>query len=140
MPLIYEAQCPQCLSTLNLSAMYRTAETNRWGLIVEDLAVICGNCGARLRIEQTRMALAQLALVGSLAGATACGAWFVTHGYKGLGFVIPICFFAFPLLRVALARRYLPHLVGLRFLRDAEIPQFPNPKTLAKSDPAARWQ
>ena len=111
--------------------MWRTAETNRWGLIVEDLAVICGNCGGRLRIVQTRMALAQLALFGT--GVVV--AWLVPREMRALipGSFLSVSLLVYGALRVAFQYLHPQPLVGLRFLRDHEVPQFPNPKTVAKS-------
>ncbi len=118
--------------------MWRTAETNRWGLIVEDLAIICGNCGARLRIVQTRMALAQFALFAGPIGAAWCCAWLVAGVYKSLDrrVVGGLCFLVYVALSATLQlryARYVPLLVRLRLLRDDETAQFPNPKTVAKS-------
>jgi len=113
--------------------MYRTAYTNRQGLIVEDLAVICSHCGARLRIVQTRMALAQIALFVGYFGAAWGTGWLIAQVNKGFYAKVAfwVCGFLYLGLAVALWRRYVPHLVRLRPLRDDEIPLFPNPKTVA---------
>jgi len=126
MPLLEEPHCPQCLSTLPLSPLWRTAQKDRSGLLRGQVGIVCPRCGAKLRIIQTRANLAGWVGVGAFLG----GAYYVESLMQQvrlepaqkatLVFVVAVV-----LVAQLMPRLLGPHLAQLRLTGSGEDVTFP---------------
>ena len=70
MPLLSEPHCPQCLSTLSLSPLWRAFPKGRRGYFWPGkVGIVCPHCGAKLRVITTRIDIASWVALCAFFGA-----------------------------------------------------------------------
>src|SRR5258708_19904210 len=71
MPLASDRQCPRCLRSVALMALWRAAPTGRWGLVLDGkFGIMCPHCGAKWRVIQTPMRFVIAATFASIIGVS----------------------------------------------------------------------
>jgi hypothetical protein len=79
MPLLHDSRCPRCDSGLPLKVLWEFSRSSSYGLVTKSgvlrgrIGIACPNCGAKLRVVQTRIRVFLFLLWAVAFG----GAWFV---------------------------------------------------------------
>lgn len=120
MALLDPPQCPLCFSAVPLEQLWSVSPTNRSGLLIGRIGIICPACDAKLRVVQTRVVLGMLSTYAVLMG----GAFLLQtidslkqlYVFYVLGVVVPV---------VLIQQRTFPRLARLRVLKTGETVEFP---------------
>lgn len=132
MPLFSESRCPRCDSGLPLRVLWEFSRSSSYGLITKAgllrgrIGVVCPNCGAKLRVVQTRIRLfVSLLWVAAVGGAWCIGEW-IRHAHVILNQTSGILGF-FVLFSVGfLVQQYcIPRLAQVRLAAADEQLGFP---------------
>jgi hypothetical protein len=127
MPLIQDSRCPQCGSGLPLKVLWEFSRSSAYGLVTKcgilrgKIGIVCPNCGAKLRVVQTRIRLFVFLLwVAGLGGAWAVGEW-MRHAHVVLNQATEFLGIAVLVSAIfALQKFYIPHLAQVRLAAPGE--------------------
>src|SRR5258708_15805056 len=127
MPLASDRQCPRCLRSVALMALWRAAPTGRWGLVLDGkFGIMCPHCGAKLRVIQTPMRFVIAATFASIIGVSL---YFGNTLREVAGAsdrrVVMAGVLALYVILILLLRYLAPKLAELRILQDDALVQFP---------------
>jgi hypothetical protein len=140
MPLLDEPHCPQCLSTLPLSPLWRAAPKDRWGLLRGNVGILCPHCGARLRVIQTRANLAGWVAVAVFFGGVYYVESLLSQSQLHLTEKVAlVCVLGAVCVVQLIPRLFGPQLAQLRLTSSDEMVTFPLEDAKANEDPAAGW-
>ena|SRR5215472_12268 len=136
MPLLSEPHCPQCLSTLSLSPLWRAFPKGRRGYFWPGkVGIVCPHCGAKLRVIATR-----INIVSWVALAASLGAVYYALSLIEEPHVEPsqkaalVCVFGLAGLAQLVPYLFGPNLALLRSVDADETVRFPLEEAKAADD------
>jgi DNA-directed RNA polymerase subunit RPC12/RpoP len=132
MPLLRDTRCPQCDSGLPLKVLWEFSRSSSYDLVRKSgvlrgrIGIVCPNCGAKLRIVQTRIRVFLFLLWAIAFG----GAWFVgewmRHAHVVLNRMSQVLGLVVLGTAIVLLQKYcIPHLAQVRLAGADEQLGFP---------------
>jgi hypothetical protein len=128
----HDSRCPQCDSGLPLKVLWEFSRSSSYGLVTRSgtlrgrIGIVCPNCGAKLRVVQTRVRVFLFLIwVVAFGGAWSAGEWMrhaqivLNQKFEVLGLV------AFMSAIFILQKYCIPHLAQVRLAGPSEQLGFP---------------
>jgi hypothetical protein len=132
MPLLHDARYPQCDSGLALKVLWEFSRSSSYGLVTKSavprgkIGIVCPNCGASLRVLQTRIRVFVLLIwVAGFGGAWSLGEW-MRHAQVALSQTPEFLGLIVLASAILLLQKYcIPHLAQVRLAGAGEELGFP---------------
>ena len=132
MPPFQDSHCPQCDSGLPLKVLWEFSRSSTYGLVARSgvlkgrIGVVCPNCGAKLRVVQTRIrAFLFMVWAAALGGAWSVGAW-LRNAHVVLNQKFEFVGLAVLMSAIFLLQKYcIPYLAQVRLADPGERLGFP---------------
>ena len=132
MPLLKDSRCPQCSGGLPLKVLWEFSRSSSYGLVKESgvlrgkIGIVCPNCGAKLRVVQTRIRLFVFLLwVACFGCAWSLGEW-LRHAHIVLAQTTEVLGVGVLVFAIFLLQKFcIPHLAQVRLASPGEQLGFP---------------